>query len=164
MSKNRNRNRNKNKKDITLMTLLAHEATADSRRLLKKHGKEDAKNYDDLEVKLAEFYFTYPDKIGLEKELAEIHPHKKWLLRVTAPKVEVKKEPIKVQEVKTQQTIIAPGIVAEKKSNCEGDEKSSFDANDIKTKDVLKIVGITAFVAVVAIGALVVMHLEKRKS
>lgn len=76
------------KKEITLMTLLANEATKESRNILKKYNKPDAKNYDDLEIKLAQLYFETPDKIQLEKELADIHPHKNWILKhVELPKI-----------------------------------------------------------------------------
>jgi hypothetical protein len=68
------------KKEITLMTVLAYESTGDAQKLLKKYGREPAKGYADLEIKLANLYFDTPDKVQLEKELAEIHPHKKWLL------------------------------------------------------------------------------------
>jgi hypothetical protein len=69
------------KQEITLMTLLAHEAAKDSSAMLKKYNKPKAQNHDDLEVKLAELYFEQPDKLQIEKELAEIHPHKNWLIR-----------------------------------------------------------------------------------
>lgn len=72
------------KQDITLMTLLANEATGPSRRLLKKYNRPDATNYEDLETKLAELYYAVPDKIAIEKQLADIHPHKAWILRNTS--------------------------------------------------------------------------------
>ncbi len=72
------------------MTLLAQEATENSRKLLKKYNMPDAKNYSDLEAKLAELYFATPDKLQLEKDIANIHPHKDWILkRVEQPKVVV---------------------------------------------------------------------------
>lgn len=77
--------RNSDKADITIMTLLAHEATGDARRLLKSYGYPDAKNYTDLEVKLSELYVKTPDKVALEKRLAEIHPHKKFILKYAQP-------------------------------------------------------------------------------
>jgi hypothetical protein len=69
------------KREITLMTILASEATKESRKLLKKYNRPDAKSYADLEVKLAELYQSTPDKFLLEKEMAEIHPHKKWIIK-----------------------------------------------------------------------------------
>lgn len=74
------------------MTLLANESTSDARKLLKKYGKPDPKSYAELEVKLAELYFETQDKVQLEKELAELHPHKNWLTRILPPKVEIKEE------------------------------------------------------------------------
>lgn len=93
-----NKIRSKGKrKDITLMTLLANESTVDSRKLLKKYGKQDAADYEDLEVKLSKLYLETDDKVKLEKELADIHPHKKWLLKNTEPVIEVKKEEVVVK-------------------------------------------------------------------
>ena len=63
------------------MTLLANEATKESAQILEKYKKPKAQNHSDLEVKLAELYFEQPDKLQIEKELAEIHPHKKWIVR-----------------------------------------------------------------------------------
>lgn len=91
------------------MTLLANEATADSRKLLKKYGRPDAVNHEDLEVQLANLYFQTNDKKSLEKELAEIHPHKNWLLKQFPAPVEVKKEEVVV--------VAEP----EKKSKADGD-------------------------------------------
>lgn len=95
MASNRKQRRS-DRRDITLMTILANEATADSRKLLKKYNRPDAKNHTDLEQKLAELYFNTPDKVQLEKEMAAIHPHRKWLQKYIEPKVEVSET--KVQE------------------------------------------------------------------
>lgn len=80
------------------MTLLANESTSDSRKLLKKYGKQDAADYQDLEVKLSKLYLETDDKVKLEKELADIHPHKKWLLKNTEPVIEVKKEEVIIKQ------------------------------------------------------------------
>ena len=88
------------------MTLLANEATANSRKLLKKYNKADAKDCADLEVKLAQLYFGTPDKLAIEKDFAEIHPHKDWILKRT-----------KVEEVE----IPKPVEVEQPKSSAEGD-------------------------------------------
>ena len=90
MASNRNRQKRKSdRKDISLMTILANEATDGSRKLLKKYAKPDAKSHTDLEQKLAELYFETADKVQLEKEMAAIHPHRKWLEKYIEPKVEV---------------------------------------------------------------------------
>lgn len=87
--------------EITLMTVLANEATGQSRKLLKEYGMPDAKNYTDLEIKLAELYFNTTDKVALEKKLAAIHPHKNWILRNVQPVIEEKSKQEQVEEVKS---------------------------------------------------------------
>ena len=92
------------------MTLLANEAAKESRGVLKKFKKPNAANHADLEVKLAELYFEQPDKLEIEKELAEIHPHKKWLIRSLdlVPKSDVKCETCEEnKEIKTEKDTIA---------------------------------------------------------
>jgi hypothetical protein len=49
-----------------------------------------------LEIKLAKLYFDTPDKLAIEKDFAEIHPHKNWILKRT--KVEEVEKPIVVEE------------------------------------------------------------------
>ena len=118
------------KQEITLMTLLANESTSDARKLLKKYNKGDANDYKDLEVQLANLYYEAPDKIAIEKEMAEIHPHKNWLLKTLRPinieevKIEEKKEP--TIEVKSN----AEGCSCSKckaYSNACGCQHSGFD-------------------------------------
>lgn len=112
MSKVRSRTNSK-RKDISLMTLLANEATGESRKILKKYGEPDATDHEDLEVKLANLYFKTDDKRKLEKELSDIHPHKNWILKYSEPKIEIKKEEVKVEvkpEEKTEQKSNANGI------------------------------------------------------
>ena len=101
------------RQDITLMTLLANEATSDSRKLLKQYNKEDAKNCADLEVKLAELYFGQEDKKQLEKELSNLHPHKDWILK------NQKLDPI----IEEEKEIEIEDVVA-KKSTPESNEKT----------------------------------------
>lgn len=93
------------KQEITLMTILAHEADKESRQILKKYKKPNAANHADLEVKLAELYFDQDDKLDIEKDLAKIHPHKEWLIRTLelVPKDEVK-ECKKCEETKKLDT------------------------------------------------------------
>jgi hypothetical protein len=90
--------------EITLMTVLANEATGPSRKLLKQYGQPDAKNYQDLEVKLAQLYFNTKDKVELEKQLAAIHPHKNWILKNVQPVIEEKSKQEQVEEVKSNAT------------------------------------------------------------
>jgi hypothetical protein len=87
--------------EITLMTVLANEATGSSRKILKEYGMPDAKNYQDLEIKLAELYFNTKDKVALERKLAEIHPHKNWILRNVQPVLEETSKQEQITEVKS---------------------------------------------------------------
>lgn len=92
------------KQEITLMTILANEATDESRDLLRKYNRPDAKSHADLEVKLAELYFDTEDKVQLEKQMAQIHPHKNWILDNSEPKVIIEKEVVEViKEVPVEQ-------------------------------------------------------------
>lgn len=90
--------------EITLMTVLANEATGPSRRLLKEYGYPDAKNYQELEIRLAELYFNTKDKVELERKLAAIHPHKKWILKNVQPVLEGISKQEQVEEVKSNAT------------------------------------------------------------
>lgn len=87
--------------EITLMTVLANEATGPSRRLLKEYGYPDAKNYQELEIRLAELYFNTKDKVALERKLAAIHPHKKWILKNVQPVLEGISKQEQITEVKS---------------------------------------------------------------
>jgi hypothetical protein len=112
------RSKDSKKKDISLMTLLAYESTNDARKLLQKYKQPDAKGFSDLESKLANLYFKVDDKLQLEKEMAEIHPHKKWLLETLQPVIEIKKEEIKME--------LKPELELPKK---EEEPKSNFNSN-----------------------------------
>lgn len=100
MSSDKNKLRNGGQ-EITLMTVLANEATGPSRKILKEYGSSDAKDYKDLEVKLAELYFNTKDKVALEKKLADIHPHKNWIIKNIKPAIEETSKQELVEEVKS---------------------------------------------------------------
>jgi len=112
------RSRNQQKPEITLMTLLAYEATEDAQKLLQKYKKPKAKNFADLEVKLGELYLSADDKLKLEKEMACIHPHKKWLIERTEPvlKVETKKVEVVAEPIKEEKK---PDLLEEQKKQME---------------------------------------------
>lgn len=76
---------NSDYKDINIFTLLANEATGDAGKLLAKYGKQKASSYGDLEAKLTEVYYKTPQKIEMEREMVNIHPHKNWILKHTKP-------------------------------------------------------------------------------
>jgi len=89
---------NAKKQRITLLGVVANESTAGARKLLKKYNEPDALNHKDLEFKLSKLYSKTDDKITLEKEIAEIHPHKEFILHNLAPTPEIK-------EVEVENTI-----------------------------------------------------------
>jgi hypothetical protein len=150
----RNRRKNSNRTDITLMTLLANEATDGSRKILKEYGEPDAKDYKDLEVKLAELYFKTPDKVELEKKLSNIHPHKKWLMKYIEPVEKI----VEVEKI----------VSAETKSNANGDcpttptplQTSSFSGETQMSSN--SVMGIIGLVAVVGILSLSLIHITKK--
>ena len=111
-------NRKPQKPEITLMTLLAYEATEDANKLLQQYKKAKAKNFADLEVKLGELYISADDKLKLEKEMAKIHPHKKWLFERSEPvvKVEAKKLEVVAEPIKEEKK---PDLLEEQKKQME---------------------------------------------
>lgn len=162
-------NQNKrNPKEISLMALLANSATGASRRLLIRHGEKDASNHKDLELKLAEFYAKAPDKKQIEKEFAEIHPHKDFILKNLAPVVEVKnEEPTKEEVDKKLKDVIVDGgysncggncncPCSQKSSNACGCSAADGSGNTTSTGAV-KIDQTTAVLGLVAIVALVAL-------
>ena len=157
------------KQDITLMTLLANESTSDSRKLLKKYGVDDASNHKDLEIKLAELYFNTPDKIQMEKELASIHPHTKWILKYYPQiKEEVKIEPTQEEvKVKPSEDEVMKIIKNEIISNADGDcgcNKSNFDsANMPNTQRLINPIEYIAFLSVVGLIGLTFYAISKNK-
>jgi predicted metal-dependent hydrolase len=154
---NRPNKRNIMRQDITLMTLLANESVAESRKLLKKYGKEDAKDHKDLEVKLAELYFATPDKVQLEKELASIHPHKNWILKYYPQiKEESKQEPI-IQEALP---------IKEEKSNADGGCgcTSNFDASSTPNNQrIITTLDYVAIISLVGVIGLTFYVISKQK-
>jgi len=110
------------KKDITLMGVIANASTADARRLLKKYNESDAVNHEDLEFKLSKLYKNADDKKILEKELAEIHPHKDFILKnLSTPEKPKESDPTEL--IVEQETI--------KPCTCELESRvSSMDGNN----------------------------------
>jgi len=104
MEASQNKKIAKGGQEITLMTVLANEATGPARKLLKKYGQPDAKNYQDLEIKLAQLYFNTKDKVELEKQLAAIHPHKNWILKNVQPVIEEISKQEQIEEIKSNAT------------------------------------------------------------
>lgn len=150
------------RQDISIMTLLANEATDDARKLLAKFGNTSATGYKDLEEKLGEVYFKTPNKVEMEREMVNIHPHKKWMLKYIAPKEKIKE----VTKGKESDIDIEPmGLVSNADGSCDCPScieerssacgcESSFDATHPTTTQPKKNhtpIIITSIVAVSAI-------------
>lgn len=164
---------NAKKKKITILGCLANESTGKSRKLLQKYGQQDAVNHQDLEFKLSELYKNVDDKKALEKEFAEIHPHRDFILKYCEPKIDKKlEEPVSLKEVETvvvdtpNLKKIEETVVTEQKSNCSGNcscgcsgfdgEKSSQSTSSENMPNVgigsdkLIILGMFGFVSILA--------------
>jgi hypothetical protein len=84
------RNKNKQQKQYkTLLSVLAEGSTDKALALLKKHSGEDARDIKELEAKLSRVWAVAPYKKEIEKEFAEIHPHKDFILKYIQPIVEL---------------------------------------------------------------------------
>jgi hypothetical protein len=159
-----NRKGKPKKQEISLMTILAYEATSGSRKLLKQYGREDAKNYVDLENKLTDLYYATEDKPKLERELAEIHPHKNWILKTLAP------APV-VEEKKEIVVEAAPAEQKQQGCGCGGNcpcKQSSFDgtgSNQTQTKpaDSMKFENYFGMIALVGVVGIAFYALTKSK-
>ncbi len=167
MENNRNNRKKKKRPEITIMTLLACEKPKESTELLQKNGKGRAKNYKDLERKLTELYFDpNSDKAQMEKELANIHPHKDWFLRVMAPEIEAKKEVVVEPDPPGKQVKVDPATIKriellEQRSDFFGVPQSeSPKVNEEKVADKLIIVGMVTIVAM--FGLAVITNLKTR--
>ena len=133
------------KNQITIFELLATNATADARKLLKQHNQQDAKSYEDLELKLANFYHDNDDKVQIEKEFAAIHPHRKFILKNTIPAPSTQSKEI-VKQV----------VVDESKTGCDGNTVCSKCSSSIEgevtkrefTNSELMLVGMIGTVAI----------------
>jgi len=158
--KSKSENSNGGRQDISLMTLLANEATSDSRKILKKYDKPDAKHCTDLEVKLAELYFGQSDKKQLEKELSSIHPHKDWILKNQEPIIEEKE--IKVESVSKEPETTKQNICP----SCEARHNfMSFDgpANGVNQSRQITIVDYMGMIGMMATIGLTFYVITKHK-
>lgn len=149
---------------ITIMGLLAECSTNDAKKLIKKYGLPAPRNTQELEFQLAKLYKTCDDKKQLERDFAEIHPHKEFLKKYLLPKPPVPTE----LEVKT--LVPDPIVVKEKEqtpetvSNMNGypyphnissfnglDGNQTIANNSTNDKDRLIIFGMFGFVSILAL-------------
>ena len=153
-------------KKITIMGLLADCSTDEARVLLKKYGMPPAKNKAELELALAKLYKNCDDKKQLERDFAEIHPHKEFLKKYIFPKPPEKSEVV-VEDKKEETTTpsIPPVQMPEFVSNCNGNPNctccnSNFNGADgskntnettSNDKDKLIVYGMFGIVSILAL-------------
>lgn len=113
-------------KGSSLLPLIVDQNEGEARQLLKKYDQPQPKDPEEVAYKLAELYTKTTDKKTLEKEFAEIHPHRKFILDRLAPKPEVKvpETPSEVNQ-KNREFIMAD---ANRFSNCAGNSNCPCSA------------------------------------
>jgi hypothetical protein len=160
--------KNKNKKEYkTLLSALAYGSTEDAQKILLDSGEKKADSYEELEFKLAKLYSAATDKISLEKQFAEIHPHSKFLLRYLCPpkkekpKEEVREE-VREEDIQTDKTEFAQPRIVEMSSNasgecqcaaCQANVNGSFGVNN-NSKINLQMLCLVSIVAIVGLVVL----------
>lgn len=152
--------RGRKAKEIDLMQLLAFSATDDSLKLIKEHGFPDAANHFDLQRKLEQIWYKAPDKKAYEKELASIHPHKKWLFNTLKPEIETPSTPIQISTQVPKQEIVKTEVVSPAEgstdcigcrfsSNAEGNNAPIQKQLDHKQTDTFHIIALVAVVGLI---------------
>lgn len=155
-----------------MLSLLANASTSDARRLLIQQTGEDARNKQELVQKLAQMYASSTNKLDLERQMADIHPHKDFLMKyvavsnnnppVTVTTTETNPNPVDVATEKTVFISNADGCqcnccragTQETKSNASGEVTVAPPPRD----NTALIVGM---VSIVAIFGLVVYMKER---
>ena len=156
------------KKDITLMGVLANGSTADARRLLKKYNEPDAVNHEDLEFKLTKIYKNADDKKILEKELAEIHPHKDFILKNLSISEVAKTDPTEmiveeetVKPCKCELETTMSYMDGEKSCSC---GCSGFDGQTNSSQPIIKTDNTVAVLGVLGIITIFAMIIINKKN
>lgn len=172
------RHKKKNKKpEITITELLATNCTGPARKLLKQYGKPDAKDYGDLQAKLIELYRDTSDKKQLEKQLAELHPHKDWILQYCAPAPVIAETPKEEIKPVTKDPLDTPGKLTvvdngyhsmdgnERRSNACGCQHSGFNGpqNNAPAPSKSDSATLVCVVAIVALAAIFIHNGNKLK-
>ena len=155
--------RRETNRKITIMGLLAECSTDDARKLLKKYGLPEARNTQELEFQLAKLYKTCDDKKQLERDFAEIHPHKEFLKKYLLPPPP-KKEDIVIEDLTPEPIVINEIKTPELETNFNGAsypynnqvfsglDGSQNNSNSLSNdKDKLIIFGMFGFVSILAL-------------
>jgi hypothetical protein len=104
-------NKRQQKQYKTLLSVLASGSTPEARRLLKECTGEDAFSEQDLEQKLTRLYIDSTSKLDLEKDFADIHPHKDFILKYCETKsIMPMNEPINVNKLNSSNTEVVKQV------------------------------------------------------
>lgn len=150
--------KNGNKKEYkTLLSALAFGSTDEAQKILTDNGMKEADSYEELEYNLAKLYSNATDKINIEKQFAEIHPHSKFILKYLSPKIEPKEDKeVRKEDLQTMETEVTPPTVVEMSSNASGScgcgcssaegtvaiQQNKIDYNALALVSIVAIVGI----------------------
>jgi hypothetical protein len=117
--------KNGNKKEYkTLLSALAFGSTDEAQKILVDNGMRESDSYEELEYNLAKLYSNATDKIKIEKQFAEIHPHSKFILKYLSPKVEPDTKEVRKEDLQTMETETTPPTIVEMSSNASGNSCS----------------------------------------
>jgi hypothetical protein len=149
------KSKTKNKKEYkTLLSALAFGSTDEAQKILADNGMNEADTYEELEYNLAKLYSNATDKIKIEKQFAEIHPHSKFILKYLSPKVEPDTKEVRKEDLQTMETETTPPTIVEMSSNASGScgcssaegttttQQNKIDYNALALVSIVAIVGI----------------------
>jgi hypothetical protein len=145
----------KKKEYKSLLTILTISNPSACKEILAKYSNDSSvRDMKELQMKLARTYAVSSNKIDMERDFAQIHPHKDFIMKYFLPKEEfvVKDSPVMI-ETPAEPTKSANGCNCEcsKYSNAEGNSPApqgeSISSNSIM---MLSIVGIVAIVGMVS--------------
>jgi hypothetical protein len=150
------KSKTKNKKEYkTLLSALAFGSTDEAQKILSENGMKEADTYEELEYNLAKLYSNATDKIKIEKQFAEIHPHSKFILKYLSPKVEPDAKEVRQEDIQTMETEVTPPKIVELTSNASGGcgcsgadgitttpQQNKIDYNALALVSIVAIVGI----------------------
>jgi hypothetical protein len=152
------KNKNGNKKEYkTLLSALAFGSTDEAQKILLNNGMKEANTYEELEYDLAKLYSTATDKIKIEKQFAEIHPHSKFILKYLSPKIEPNTKEVRKEDLQTMETETTPPTIVEMSSSLSGNscscgcssaegtvaiQQNKIDYNALALVSIVAIVGI----------------------
>jgi hypothetical protein len=151
--------KNGNKKEYkTLLSALAFGSTDEAQKILSDNGIKEADSYEELEYNLAKLYSNATDKVAIEKQFAEIHPHSKFILKYLSPKIEPKEDKeIRKEDLQTMETETTPPTIVEMSSSASGNscgcgcssaegtvaiQQNKIDYNALALVSIVAIVGI----------------------